>query len=161
MTEDNQVRNPNPEMEDEDEEYELDEHSESKGRKRPRPTGQVGSKKQNFSRWQKSILKKWFIQHADNPYLKEESRNELALKTGLDQRQVSNWFTNVRKRIWQPIKKKNKNKGAKDLMLKVKFRLESEGGSLSSDGEVPSPEELAHTTAKPNLTDQLNMMAKQ
>jgi hypothetical protein len=86
-------------------------------------------------------LKKWFIQHADNPYLKEESRNELALKTGLDQRQVSNWFTNVRKRIWQPIKKKNKNKGAKELMLKVKLRLESEAASVSSDAGAGSPAE--------------------
>ena len=44
-------------------------------------------------------------------------------------------MTNVRKRIWQPIKKKNKNKGTKDLMLKVKMRLESEADSASSAGE--------------------------
>jgi len=55
-------------------------------------------------------LKQWFYENADNPYLKEENRRELADKTGLLERQVSNWFTNVRKRIWQPLKKKNKNK---------------------------------------------------
>ena len=108
-------------------------------KKRSRVAAHSSSKKQNFTRWQTSILKKWFIQHADNPYLKEDSRNELAMQTGLDQRQVSNWFTNVRKRIWQPIKKKNKNKGTKELMLKVKLRLESEGGSVSSDGDAESP----------------------
>ena len=57
------------------------------------------------------------------------------MKTGLEPRQVSNWFTNVRKRIWQPIKKKNKNKGAKDLMLKVKLRLESNSNSRASSSE--------------------------
>lgn len=89
-------------------------------------------KKLNFTPSQTSILKKWFIQHADNPYLKDESKNELSLKTGLDPKQVANWFTNVRKRIWQPIKKKNKNKGMNDLMLKVKLKLDSEGGSDQS-----------------------------
>jgi len=63
------------------------------------------------------------------------------MQTGLDQRQVSNWFTNVRKRIWQPIKKKNKNKGTKELMLKVKLRLESDAGSVQSDGDSQSPAE--------------------
>lgn len=99
---------------------------------------QASIKKSNFTRSQTSILKKWFIQHAENPYLKEESRNELAIKTGLEPRQVSNWFTNVRKRIWQPIKKKNKNKGAKDLMLKVKLRLESNSNSRASSSERSS-----------------------
>ena len=105
-------------------------------------------KKLNFTPSQTSILKKWFIQHADNPYLKDESKNELSLKTGLDPKQVANWFTNVRKRTWQPIKKKNKNKGKSkhfdiilihlnslgmnDLMLKVKLKLDSEGGSDQS-----------------------------
>jgi hypothetical protein len=71
-------------------------------------------------------LKRWFIQNADNPYLKEENRKELSEKTGLDQRQVSNWFTNVRKRVWQPLKKKNKNKSINDIMLKVKLKLEAD-----------------------------------
>lgn len=70
-----------------------------------------GCKKQNFSAQQTQILKQWFVKNADNPYLKEENRKELSEATGLDQRQVSNWFTNVRKRVWQPLKKKHKNKG--------------------------------------------------
>jgi hypothetical protein len=39
---------------------------------------------------------------------------------------VSNWFTNVRKRVWQPLKKKNKNKSINDIMLKVKLKLEAD-----------------------------------
>lgn len=44
-------------------------------------------------------------------------------------KQVSNWFTNVRKRIWQPLRRKgkSKDKDIEELMLKVKLRLESEG----------------------------------
>jgi len=67
--------------------------------------------------------------------LKEDSKNELALKTGLDPKQVSNWFTNVRKRIWQPIRRKNKDKDLKDLMLKVRLKLEYDDGNLSSCNE--------------------------
>ena len=59
-----------------------------------------GVKKSNFTREQASILKKWFIENANNPYLKEDSKKHLALLTGLHERQVANWFTNVRKRIW-------------------------------------------------------------
>ena len=47
--------------------------------------------------------------HAENPYIKEDSKRMLAQKTGLQERQVANWFTNVRKRVWQPIKKQGAN----------------------------------------------------
>jgi hypothetical protein len=122
-----------PRSEGIDDEDEFDEDDESLVEVKRKNGGPSTGKKQNFTRQQTSILKKWFIMHADYPYLKEDNRNELARKTGLDPRQVSNWFTNVRKRIWQPIKKRNKNKGTKDLMLKVKLRLESDAGSVNYD----------------------------
>jgi CRISPR/Cas system CMR-associated protein Cmr1 (group 7 of RAMP superfamily) len=97
-------------------------------------TKKLSKKKQIFTRDQRHILKKWFISHADNPYLKDHSKLELSQKTGLQPRQISNWFTNVRKRIWQPIKNKNQNKSINDLILKVKLRLESDLNS-ESDAE--------------------------
>lgn len=83
----------------------LDDYSDDQDNKPKNKVKQKhGHKKQNFTAVQTQILKRWFIQNADNPYLKEENRKELSEKTGLDQRQVSNWFTNVRKRVWQPLK---------------------------------------------------------
>lgn len=37
-----------------------------------------GIKKHNFSRDQAAILKKWFIEHAQYPYLKDDSKRELS-----------------------------------------------------------------------------------
>jgi hypothetical protein len=101
-------------------------------------------------------LKKWFISHVDHPYLNEKSKLKLAEQTGLDSKKISNWFMNVRKRIWQPVMRKNKNKSkcvfisfiinssksviildvfilsdTKEVMLKVKFKLDSTYDSVS------------------------------
>ena len=78
---------------------------------KPEKVYRKGVKKSNFTKSQAAILKKWFIEHANNPYLKEDSKKFLAAQTGLQERQVANWFTNVRKRIWQPIKKNNRGQG--------------------------------------------------
>jgi hypothetical protein len=40
--------------------------------------GNGNARKQTFTTAQTSILKKWFILHADYPYLKEEDRKELS-----------------------------------------------------------------------------------
>ena len=37
-----------------------------------------GIKKSNFTREQAAILRQWFIKHADNPYIKEDSKRLLA-----------------------------------------------------------------------------------
>lgn len=48
----------------------------------------------------KSIMSDWFLDHIDKPYLSTEEKIQLALKSGLTDLQVCNWFTNIRKRIW-------------------------------------------------------------
>ena len=45
-------------------------------------------------------MKEWFIEHADKPYLKRKHLTEISEKTQLNKKQISNWFMNVRKRIW-------------------------------------------------------------
>lgn len=59
-----------------------------------------GIKKANFTQEQAAVLRQWFIMHAENPYINKDSKRMLAQKTGLQERQVANWFTNVRKRVW-------------------------------------------------------------
>ena len=44
-----------------------------------------------------SVLKKWLLDHLDNPYLQYIDKVNLSRETGLSRNQVQNWFMNVRK----------------------------------------------------------------
>ena len=44
-----------------------------------------------------SVLKRWLLDHIQNPYLKPAEKTQLALASGLTKKQVQNWFTNIRK----------------------------------------------------------------
>mmetsp|Transcript_16547 Transcript_16547/g.23381 ORF Transcript_16547/g.23381 Transcript_16547/m.23381 type:complete len:398 (-) Transcript_16547:18-1211(-) len=61
-----------------------------------------------------NLLTKWFLEHRCSPYPSNDVKNELALKSGLTYSQVSNWFTNKRKRHWTPVFKKN-SRSPRDL----------------------------------------------
>lgn len=51
-----------------------------------------------------ALLKDWLLseEHVHNPYPTEAEKKDLMRRTGLDKKQLTNWFTNARKRIWQP-----------------------------------------------------------
>ncbi|KAL5850937.1 hypothetical protein ACOSQ4_008950 [Xanthoceras sorbifolium] len=44
----------------------------------------------------------WWNSHYRWPYPTEEEKGKLSEETGLDQRQINNWFINQRKRHWKP-----------------------------------------------------------
>ena len=46
-------------------------------------------------------MSEWISNNVENPYPNREEKNLLALKTGLNPLQVSNWFSNWRKRKWE------------------------------------------------------------
>ncbi|URD84072.1 Homeobox protein knotted-1-like [Musa troglodytarum] len=48
------------------------------------------------------MLLDWWNTHYRWPYPTEEEKAKLAEKTGLDQKQINNWFINQRKRHWKP-----------------------------------------------------------
>lgn len=50
------------------------------------------------------ILRAWFEEHVAHPYPNDAHKRELAGLTGLSPKQISCWFTNTRRRIWQPFK---------------------------------------------------------
>ncbi|KAL0364855.1 UNVERIFIED_CONTAM: Homeobox protein knotted-1-like 1 [Sesamum angustifolium] len=50
----------------------------------------------------RTALLKWWNTHYRWPYPTEEEKNRLSEKTGLDQKQINNWFINQRKRHWRP-----------------------------------------------------------
>lgn len=47
-----------------------------------------------------SVLKNWWQQHSKWPYPTEEDKAKLVEETGLQLKQINNWFINQRKRNW-------------------------------------------------------------
>ncbi|CAA2960004.1 homeobox SBH1-like [Olea europaea subsp. europaea] len=87
------------------------EDRELKGQLLRKYSGYLGSLKQEFmkktkkGKLPKEARKKlldWWSSHYKWPYPSESQKLELAESTGLDQRQINNWFINQRKRHWKP-----------------------------------------------------------
>ncbi|KAI7753989.1 hypothetical protein M8C21_015554 [Ambrosia artemisiifolia] len=73
--------------------------------------GRIGSLKQEFTKKKKKgklpkearqILLHWWTSHYKWPYPTEDDKISLAETTGLDPKQINNWFINQRKRHWKP-----------------------------------------------------------
>ncbi|CAM8997176.1 unnamed protein product [Rhodiola kirilowii] len=47
-----------------------------------------------------SVLKNWWQQHSKWPYPTEDDKAKLVEETGLQLKQINNWFINQRKRNW-------------------------------------------------------------
>uniref|UniRef100_A0A7N0RER8 Uncharacterized protein n=1 Tax=Kalanchoe fedtschenkoi TaxID=63787 RepID=A0A7N0RER8_KALFE len=87
------------------------EDRELKGQLLRKYSGYLGSLKQEFmKRRKKGKLPKearqqlldWWTRHYKWPYPSESQKLALAESTGLDQKQINNWFINQRKRHWKP-----------------------------------------------------------
>ncbi|KAJ6359637.1 hypothetical protein OIU77_003777 [Salix suchowensis] len=52
----------------------------------------------------KTLLLDWWNDHYRWPYPTEEEKAKLSENSGLDQKQINNWFINQRKRHWKPSK---------------------------------------------------------
>ncbi|KAF5728898.1 KNOX/ELK homeobox transcription factor isoform 1 [Tripterygium wilfordii] len=82
-----------------------------KGQLLRRYSGYLGSLKQEFMKKRKKgklpkearqQLLDWWSRHYKWPYPSESQKLALAEATGLDQKQINNWFINQRKRHWKP-----------------------------------------------------------
>jgi len=82
---------------------EEEDESKSKGGKSRRelPAGAVAT------------LKAWLLspEHFTHPYPTPQDQVLLMQKTGIDKKQLKNWFTNARRRIWKPMLKKQLEQG--------------------------------------------------
>jgi hypothetical protein len=60
-----------------------------------------------------STLKAWLLspEHFTHPYPTPQDQVMLMQKTGIDKKQLKNWFTNARRRIWKPMLKKQLEHG--------------------------------------------------
>ncbi|XP_020240454.1 homeobox protein knotted-1-like 10 [Cajanus cajan] len=59
-------------------------------------------KKSKLPKDARMILMDWWNTHYRWPYPTEEEKVQLSEMTGLDQKQINNWFINQRKRHWKP-----------------------------------------------------------
>ncbi|KAL5715357.1 hypothetical protein ACHQM5_017188 [Ranunculus cassubicifolius] len=87
------------------------EDRELKGQLLRKYSGYLGSLKQEFMKKRKKgklpkearqQLLDWWKTHYKWPYPSEQQKLALAESTGLDQKQINNWFINQRKRHWKP-----------------------------------------------------------
>lgn len=90
-------------MADDDYDDEVDQDN-VKGRSKSRrelPAGAVAT------------LKSWLLspEHFTHPYPTPQDQAMLMQKTGIDKKQLKNWFTNARRRIWKPMLKKQIEQG--------------------------------------------------
>lgn len=60
-----------------------------------------------------ATLKAWLVspEHFTHPYPTPQDQAMLMQKTGIDKKQLKNWFTNARRRIWKPMLKKQLEHG--------------------------------------------------
>ncbi|KAL6006776.1 hypothetical protein ACLOJK_032271 [Asimina triloba] len=70
------------------------------------------------------VLKNWWQQHSKWPYPTEEDKAKLVEETGLQLKQINNWFINQRKRNWHSnpqsmnaLKSKRKRTAQEELIL--------------------------------------------
>mmetsp|Transcript_50523 Transcript_50523/g.118524 ORF Transcript_50523/g.118524 Transcript_50523/m.118524 type:complete len:224 (+) Transcript_50523:290-961(+) len=49
------------------------------------------------------IFHNWMMEHFDNPYPSEADKHHLAVAAGVGTKQVANWFSNARVRMWRPV----------------------------------------------------------
>lgn len=78
-----------------------------------------------------ATLKAWLVspEHFTHPYPTPQDQVMLMQKTGIDKKQLKNWFTNARRRIWKPMLKKQLEQG--------KVASTGVGGVIAMPGVVP------------------------
>ncbi|KAK8946796.1 Homeobox protein knotted-1-like 6 [Platanthera zijinensis] len=93
------------------ESHSKDEERDLKEKLLRKYSGYLSSLKKEFSKKKKKgklprearqVLLDWWAAHYKWPYPTEADKISLAETTGLDQKQINNWFINQRKRHWKP-----------------------------------------------------------
>ncbi|CAI5733043.1 unnamed protein product [Hyaloperonospora brassicae] len=110
---------------------EEDELSEKSATQQPRR--KKGTRRGTLHPEAKNVLKAWMFspEHFAHPYPSEEEKEELATEAGIEVKQLSNWFTNARKRLWQPVLRQSG--------VEVKnFLSTGRGGPRGNKLEVPA-----------------------
>ncbi|TMW63461.1 hypothetical protein Poli38472_002402 [Pythium oligandrum] len=83
-----------------------------------------------------AILKGWMLspEHVKHPYPTDEDKQMLLKKTGINMKQLTNWFTNARKRIWKPMMRREHSRQLQNAM-----EFEKRGGAREGFPVAPMP----------------------
>lgn len=63
------------------------------------------------------VLKVWFFQHIEKPYPSAADKRGLCERTGMSHTQIKNWFTNMRKRHWSPVRQGREARSYVDFII--------------------------------------------
>lgn len=74
-------------------------------------------KKTGVPKQASEVLKVWFFEHIEKPYPSAADKKELCQRTGMSHTQIRNWFTNMRKRHWSPVKQGREPRSYVDFIL--------------------------------------------
>ncbi|KAG7361423.1 homeobox KN domain containing protein [Nitzschia inconspicua] len=101
-----------------------------------------------------ATLKAWLLspEHFTHPYPTPQDQVMLMQKTGIDKKQLKNWFTNARRRIWKPMLKKQLEQG----------KLAATGtGAVTMNGVGVIPGMMVMQGQIPGHTDQMQFQTQQ
>lgn len=71
------------------------------------------------------ILTAWFVSHSDHPYPTRNEKLKLSRDSGMSIVQIRNWFTNMRKRHWKPIRKGREPRSYLEIVLLKQLQTNS------------------------------------
>lgn len=76
-------------------------------------SGKGGKSRRELPAGAVATLKAWLLspEHFTHPYPTPQDQVLLMQQTGIDKKQLKNWFTNARRRIWKPMLKKQLEQG--------------------------------------------------
>jgi Homeobox KN domain len=105
-------------------------------------------------------LKAWLLapEHFTHPYPTPQDQVMLMQQTGIDKKQLKNWFTNARRRIWKPMLKKqiecgtivpNMNMGGAYTAAAVATTTTSMGNAAAAGGMSSTAGTSNNTTTTP------------
>jgi len=82
-------------------------------KKKGKAGGKEGKSRRELPAGAVQTLKKWLLspEHFTHPYPTPQDQIMLMQQTGIDKKQLKNWFTNARRRIWKPMLKKQLEQG--------------------------------------------------
>jgi len=88
--------------------HQSDEEEPSSG-----TTKKAGKSRRELPAGAVTTLKAWLLspEHFTHPYPTPQDQIMLMQQTGIDKKQLKNWFTNARRRIWKPMLKKQLEQG--------------------------------------------------
>ena len=116
-------------------------------------TGMAKTKKKSTSLPPETVeyLKNWMMspEHIAHPYPTEQEKAQIMQETGIELKQLTNWFVNNRKRYWKP---------------RVEARLQQQQQQTKVNSKDPSPTTAPLPTSKdallPTVSSPVAVMAK-